>query len=118
MRIDDETHVGEGVLYLPALVKSHAADNLVGDALAHERIFNRPRLGVGAIENRHHRFHVVGERGPRRARDEVGFLELVVTTVVGDAVAPWRSVQSCLSLRFRFCLMTADAASRITCVER
>ena len=47
VRVDHEPHVGERVLDLAALVEPDAADDLVGDALAHQRVFNRARLRVG-----------------------------------------------------------------------
>ena len=87
MRVDDQPHVGERVLDLLALVEPDAADDLVGEALAHQRVFDRPRLRVGAVEHRDRRLDVVGQAGARRARDEVGFLELVAAAEVDDAGA-------------------------------
>ena len=66
VRVDDQPHVGERVLDFLALVEPDAADDLVGEPLAHQRVFNRARLRVGAIEHRDHRIDIVGER--RRAR--------------------------------------------------
>ena len=63
VRIDDEPHVGERVLDLLALVEPDAADDLVGDAFAHQRVLDRARLGVGAIEHGDHR---VRRRRPAR----------------------------------------------------
>ena len=77
--------VGERVLDFLALVEADAADDLVGDALAHQRVFDRARLRVGAIEHRHRRC-----RRPRARAclidpdDEVGLLELVVAAEVDD----------------------------------
>ena len=52
VRVDDQPQVGERVLDFLALVEPHAADDLVGDALAHQRVFNRARLRVGPIQHR------------------------------------------------------------------
>src|SRR5262249_51600206 len=60
VRVDHQAHVGERVLDLLALVEPHAADHLVADALTHQRVFYRARLGVGAVENRDGRVHIVG----------------------------------------------------------
>ena len=87
VRVDDQAHVGERVLDFLALVEPHAADDLVGEPLAHQRVFNRARLRVGAVEHRDHRLHVVGEPLPRRPRDEVGFFELVVAAEIHDPLA-------------------------------
>ena len=87
VRIDDEPHVGQRVLDFLALVEPDAADDLVGDALAHQRVFNRPRLRVGAIQHRHGRLDVVGQRAAGGTGDEVGLLELVAAAEVCDARA-------------------------------
>ena len=44
--------IRERVLDLLALVEPDAADDLVGDAGAPQRVFERARLRVGAIEDR------------------------------------------------------------------
>ena len=62
VRIDDEPHVGQRVLDFLALVEPDAADDLVGEPFAHQRVFNRPRLRVGPIEHGHRRLDVVGQR--------------------------------------------------------
>ena len=87
VRIDDQLQVGEGVLDLLALVEANAADDLVGDALAHQRVFDGARLGVGAVEDRHHRVEVGRPRLLDRARDEVRLFELVVAAEIDDACA-------------------------------
>ncbi len=84
MRVHDQLQVCERVLDLLALVKAHAADDLVGHAFAHQRVFNRAGLRVGPIEDRHQGVHVFGPVLLDRSRDEVGFLELVVPAVVDD----------------------------------
>ena len=45
--------VGEGVLHLAPVVEARAADHLVGQAEAHERLLHHPALGVGAVEDGH-----------------------------------------------------------------
>ena len=65
VRVDDQLQVGERVLDFLALVEPDAADDLVGEALAHQRVFDRARLRVGAVEHGDRRVDVVGER--RRA---------------------------------------------------
>ena len=87
MRIDDQLEVGERVLDLLALIKPDAADDLVRDVLPHQLVFNRPRLRVGAIEDRHHRVDVVRADLLDRLGDEVGLLELVTAAVVDDLLA-------------------------------
>ena len=57
-----ELEVRERVLDLLALVEADAADDLVGDALAHQRVFNRARLRVGAIEHGDRGLDVLGAR--------------------------------------------------------
>ncbi len=54
MRIDDQTQKRQRVLDFLPLVEPDAADDPVGNAVAHERIFNRPGLRVGAIQDGHH----------------------------------------------------------------
>ena len=44
-----QPHVGQRVLDLAALVEAGAADELVRDAEAHERLFQHPALGVDPI---------------------------------------------------------------------
>ena len=87
MRVDDEPHVGERVLDFLALVEPDAADDLVGDALAHQRVFDRSRLRVGPVQHGDRGVDVVGQRGASGSRDEVGLLELVAAAEVGDARA-------------------------------
>ena len=50
-RVHQHAQVGEHVLHLGAGEELHAADHHVGDALAHQRLFQRARLGVGAVED-------------------------------------------------------------------
>ena len=84
VRVDDEPHVGERVLDFLALVEPHAADDLVGEPFAHQRVFDRARLRVGAVEHGDRRVDVVGQARAGRARDEVGLLELVAAAEVDD----------------------------------
>jgi hypothetical protein len=77
VRVEHELQVGERVLDLLALVEADAADDAVGDALAHQRVLDGARLRVGAVEDRHGVRGVLGERARRTVRDEVGLLELV-----------------------------------------
>ena len=51
--VGQHAQVGQGVLDLAALVEPHAADDLVGQADADERLLEHPGLGVGAVEDRH-----------------------------------------------------------------
>ena len=68
VRVDDEPHVGERVLDFLALVEPDAADDLVGEALAHQRVFDRSRLGVGPDRApRPSAIHVASDRRERRA---------------------------------------------------
>ena len=47
----DQAQVGHGVLDLGALEEALAAVDAVGDLLAQQRLFQYPRLGVGAVED-------------------------------------------------------------------
>src|SRR5690625_1794821 len=49
--VRDRPQVGEGVLDLFAFIEAGAADHPVGQAAADEHLFQRPRLGVGAVED-------------------------------------------------------------------
>ena len=118
VRIDDQLHVRERVLDFLALVEANAADDLVGNRLAHQRVFDRPRLRVGAVQDRDRRLDILGARLLHRPRDEVRLLELVAAAELTICEPPLRSVHRRLSLRLRFCWMTAVAASRMTCVDR
>ena len=84
VRVDDQLQVGERVLDLLALVEPDAADDLVGHRLAHQRVFDRAGLRVGAIEHGDHRIDVVRPGLLDRPGDEVGLLELVVAAEVDD----------------------------------
>ena len=84
VRVDDQLEVGQRVLDFFALVEPDAADDLVGNAVAHQRVFNRARLGVGAVEDGDHRVDVAGAGLFDRPRDEVRLLELVVAPVIDD----------------------------------
>ena len=91
-----------------------------GDALAHQRVFNRARLRVGAVQHgRVMPSRLLPLRLADAAGDEVRFFDFVAGADVERSRSPpcW-SVHSLLSLRLRFRLMTADAASRMICVER
>ena len=85
VRVDDELEVGERVLDFLALVEADAADDLVGNALAHQRVFDGSRLRVDPVEHGDRAVDVLGARLLQRADDEVGFLELVVAAVGDDA---------------------------------
>ena len=50
--IVDEREVGQHILDLSAVKEFHAADNLIRDAVALERVFQRVRLRVHAVEHR------------------------------------------------------------------
>ncbi len=84
MRIDDQLEIGERVLDFLAFVEPDAADDLVRHRLAHQRILNRPRLRVGAIENRKHPFNVLRSCLLHGAGDEVRLFELVTAAEVDD----------------------------------
>ena len=48
-RVDDRAQVRHRVLDLTPVVEAGAADDLVRDAEAHERLFDHTALGVGAV---------------------------------------------------------------------
>ncbi len=49
----DQAQIGEGVLDLGALEETQSSVDSIGDAVGHQRLFEYPRLGVGAIEDGH-----------------------------------------------------------------
>ena len=51
MRIDQQAHVGQGVLDLLAVVKTQAADDLVRNFSPPQAVFQHPRLCIGAVED-------------------------------------------------------------------
>ena len=53
VRVHQQREVAERVLDLGALVEAGAADHLVADAVADERVLQHAALGVGAVEDRH-----------------------------------------------------------------
>ena len=85
MGIDDELQVRERVLDFLALVEADAADDLVGNALAHQRVFDGSRLGVDPVEHGQRAVDVLAPRLFQGPDDEVGFLEFVVATIGNDA---------------------------------
>ena len=52
LRVGEDGQVGDRVLDLRALVELRAADDLVADLAAHERVLEHPRLRVGPVEDR------------------------------------------------------------------
>ena len=50
--VREQREVGDRVLDLGALVELRAADHLVGDVVADERVLEHPALGVGPVEDR------------------------------------------------------------------
>ena len=82
MRIEHEPQVCEGILDLLPFVEPDAADDLVRDAGAPQRVFKRPRLRVGAIEHRHRVLDVIMQRGARGPRDEFRLVEVVAGAVI------------------------------------
>ena len=52
LRVGEHGQVGDRVLDLRALVELRAADDLVADLAAHERVLEHPRLRVGPVEDR------------------------------------------------------------------
>src|SRR5690606_40783323 len=64
----------ERVLDFLPLVEADAANDLVGDSLAHQRVFDRARLRVGAVQHRHQRTDVLLPARLDRTHDEVRFL--------------------------------------------
>ena len=87
VRVDDQLEIGERVLDLFALVEPHAADHPIRQAFAGQRVFDRARLGVHAVEHRDDVLGVVGELVADRAQHEVRLLELVLRARVDDLLA-------------------------------
>ena len=51
--VADEPQVGDDVLHLAALVEAGGPHQVVGEPVAHERLFEGAGLGVGAVEDGH-----------------------------------------------------------------
>ena len=92
VRVQNQLEVREGVLDFLALVEPDAADDLVGRCpTAAQRVFERSRLRVGAIQNRDR-----VRPGPRAsavrdgAGDELRLVEIVTGAVVAGCFAPPR----------------------------
>ena len=49
----DQPHVGEGILDLRPLEETVSPVNAVGDSGEHQRLFDHPGLGVGAVQHGH-----------------------------------------------------------------
>ena len=88
VRIDDDLQVRQRVLDLAPLVESHAADDAVRHARAHQRIFYRARLRIRAVQDGDDVLRILRQRAPGGAHDEVRFLELVAAAEVEDLRAP------------------------------
>ncbi len=88
-RVGEHPQVGQGVLDLATLVEPRAADHLVGQPDSHEHLFQRPRLGVGAVEHGDvtGADPVVVAEPVDRPRHEGRLVVLVVTDVADDAGA-------------------------------
>src|SRR3989442_2981188 len=52
-RVGDQPQVGKQILYLAPFVEADRADEAVRNATEPKRLFERTRLGVGAVEDRH-----------------------------------------------------------------
>ena len=83
-----QAQVAERVLDLGPLEEAEAAVDAIGNAGPHQGLLQHPRLGVGAVQNR----HLVGAaavlNGARDAfSDEAGFIEIVVGGIKLDGVA-------------------------------
>ena len=84
MRVQHELQVRKRVLDFLALVEPDAADDLVVGAGSPQRVFERARLGVGAIQDRDRVLDVVVQRVARRPGDELRLVEVVAGAVVQD----------------------------------
>ncbi len=82
VRAQHQLQIRERVLDFLPLVKTNAADDLVGDACATQRVFQRARLRVGAVQHRHGVFHVVVKRRTRGACDEFCLVQVIPGAVV------------------------------------
>ena len=118
-RIVDERKVGQHILDLGAVKEFHAADDLIRDAVTLERVFQRVRLRVHAVEHR-----VVApvlaavEVRHHAGDDKVRLVLLVEHGLDGHLFAAARVGPERLALTPDVVLMTAFAASRMFCVER
>ena len=51
IRVEDEAHIGENVLYFLSLIELHSTKNPIRNIFSDEGFFDEPRLTIGAIEN-------------------------------------------------------------------
>ena len=51
IRVEDEAHIGENVLYLLSLIELHSTKNPIRNIFSDEGLFDEPRLTIGAIED-------------------------------------------------------------------
>ena len=116
--IDDQLEVREGVLDFLPLVEPDAADDAVRRAVAHQLVFERARLRVQPIENGHGRVATSRHLLAQFARDEGRLLEFVLATEVRDRGRPSLLGPEALLLAIGVVGITAEAASRMFCVER
>ena len=119
--VGDQLQVRHQVADLAAVVEPHGAHEPIGDGVPAHRLFHRPALRVGPVEDGE-----VPERPP--ARDEASSLDLLhherrLVALVeggddGDAVARARVLRSVLPRRSVLALIAALASARISGVER
>ncbi len=88
-RVDDSPQVRHGVLDLAAVVEAGAADDLVRDPEAHQRLLDDAALGVGAVQ--HGQLTpveaVLVVQPPGRRTDERCFVALFLGVVAHDPIA-------------------------------
>ena len=87
--IREHAQVREQILDVALFVEAHSADDVVGDSPAHERLFDRARLRIDAVENDDvGGSESAGSSQPRDfERDKVGLVALGDAGVVGDRLA-------------------------------
>ncbi len=91
MRVLHQLHVAEDVLDLGAVVEGEAADHVVLDLVAAQRLFHQPRLRVGAIEHGAAREIFLGAGFAEVSLDAVGDEERFVLAVGSFVVADERA---------------------------
>src|SRR4029077_9150996 len=83
----EQLQIAEGILDLLALVEADAPDDAIGQARAHQRVFDDARLRVHPIKDGHRAVRLAADAGVGGPRDEVRFFQVVRSAKIPDALA-------------------------------
>ena len=86
-RVMHHAQIGDDVLHFAPLVKFGRADESIRHTGHHQRLFQRTRLGVGAVHNRHIVERVLPQQRLHRHRDHRRLFALVIRFADDDGCA-------------------------------